>query len=50
MEAAGGEKKPLKKLSKYPKVKTLDLFKQETSKEIYLDKYYSKDYLKQYFS
>jgi hypothetical protein len=56
MEAVGGEKNPLKKLdpikklSKYPKVKTLSLFKAETTKEIYLDNYYSKDFLKKYFS
>ena len=52
----GGEKNPLnklepvKKLAKYPKVKTIGLFKIETTKEIYLDNYYSKDFLQNYFS
>ena len=52
----GGEKNPVKnlapvkKLAKYPKVKTIGIFKLETTKEIYLDNYYSKDYLKKYFS
>jgi hypothetical protein len=46
----GGEKNPVKKLSKYPKVKTIGLFKIEMTKEIYLDNYYSKDFLKKYFS
>ena len=46
----GGEKKPVKKLRKYPKIKTIGIFKLETTKEIYLDNYYSKDFLKNYFS
>lgn len=46
----GGEKNPVKKLSKYPKIKTIGIFKLETTKEIYLDNYYSKDFLKNYFS
>lgn len=46
----GGERKPVKKLSKYPKIKTIGIFKLETTKEIYLDNYYSKDFLKNYFS
>ena len=49
MEEGGGEKKPNKKLVKYPKVKQNVLFKQETKKETYLDKYYSKDFLQDYF-
>jgi hypothetical protein len=44
------EKKNVNKLTKYPKVKTTGLFKLESVKEIYLDNYYSKDFLKQYFS
>ena len=48
MEEGGGEKKPNKKLVKYPKVKPNVLFK-ETKKETYLDNYYSKDFLKDYF-
>jgi hypothetical protein len=46
----GGEKNPVKKLAQYPKVKTIGIFKLDTTKEIYLDNYYSKDYLKKYFS
>ena len=46
----GGEKNPAKKLPKYPNAKTIGIFKLETSKEIYLDNYYSKDFLKNYFS
>ena len=46
----GGEKKPVKPLAKYPKIKTIGVFKLEATKEIYLDNYYSKDFLKKYFS
>jgi hypothetical protein len=49
-EIIGGEKNPVKKLAKYPKVKTIGLFTLEMTKEIYLDNYYSKDFLKKYFS
>jgi hypothetical protein len=45
----GEERKPMKKLAKYPKIKTIGLFKLEIIKEIYLDNYYSKDFLKTYF-
>ena len=46
----GGEKNPAKKLAKYPKEKTIGLFKLNMTKEIYLDNYYSKEFLKNYFS
>jgi hypothetical protein len=49
-EKIGGEKNSVKKLAKYPKVKTIGVFKLEMTKEIYLDNYYSKDFLQQYFS
>jgi len=38
------------KQEKYPKMKINGLLKLAATKEIYLDKYYSKDFLKQYFS
>ena len=38
------------KLDKYPKMSINGLLKLAATKEIYLDKYYSKDFLKQYFS
>jgi hypothetical protein len=46
----GEERNAVKKLTKYPKVKTVGLFKLEMTKEIYLDNYYSKEFLKKYFS
>ena len=49
-EIIGGGKNPVKKLAKYPKVKTIGIFKLDTTKEIYLDNYYIKDFLKKYFS
>jgi len=47
---AGGMKNAVKKLVKYPKIKTIGVFNLQTSKEIYLDNYYSKNFLKKYFS